>query len=193
MNSKTHIYRTLFFSTLKLSACTFGGGFVIVALMRKKFTDELHWIEEQEMLDLTALAQSAPGPMAVNLSILVGYRAAGVSGALTAIFGTVLPPLVIISVISLFYAAIRDNPIVNLAMGGMMAGAAAVVCDVVLTRTLKIIREKRIFPVLVLLGAFAGIHVFHQNIMLVLLLCGAAGVIHASKPGSIRRGAAAQK
>ena len=99
----------LFISTFSLSMFTFGGGYVIVPLMRKKFVKELGWIEEQEMLDLTAIAQSSPGAMAVNASILVGYRVAGVTGAFVAIVGTVLPPLIILSVISLFYTAFRDN------------------------------------------------------------------------------------
>ena len=91
MNGKK--MRTLFLSTLQLSACTFGGGFIIIPLMRKKFVEELHWIDEQEMLDLTAIAQSSPGAIAVNASILVGYHVAGVAGALLTVLGAVLPPL----------------------------------------------------------------------------------------------------
>ena len=64
----------LFFSTLYISSFTFGGGFVIVTLMKKKFVDELHWITEEEMLDMTALAESAPGAIAVNAAILVGWQ-----------------------------------------------------------------------------------------------------------------------
>ena len=109
-------YRELFLSTFRLSACTFGGGFVIIPLMRKRFVEELGWIEEDEMLDLTAIAQSSPGAIAVNASILVGYHVAGVPGAMITVLGTVLPPLMIISVISLFYQAFRDNAIVNMAM-----------------------------------------------------------------------------
>ena len=120
-NEKLHKYRTLFLSTLKLSAFTFGGGFVIIPLMRKRFVEQLGWIEEQEMLDLTAIAQSSPGAIAVNASILVGYHVAGVAGALLSIIGTILPPLVIISVISMFYKAFRDNAIVSMAMTGMLA------------------------------------------------------------------------
>jgi uncharacterized protein YqcC (DUF446 family) len=100
VSDKAKILRTLFLSTFKLSACTFGGGYVIVPLMRKKFVEELHWIGEPEMLDLVAIAQSSPGPIAVNASILVGYHMAGVPGALITMLGTVLPPLGIISVIS---------------------------------------------------------------------------------------------
>ena len=130
---KQNTFTKLFLSTFQLSACTFGGGFVMIPLMQKKFVDELHWIEEQEMMDLTAIAQSSPGAIAVNASILVGYHVAGVFGALITVLGTVLPPLIIISIISFFYTAFRDNVIVNMAMTGMLAGVAAVICDVVIT------------------------------------------------------------
>ena len=94
---------TLFKSMFVLSSCTFGGGFVIVSLMKKKFVEELKWLEEEEMLDVTAITQSTPGPLPVNASVIIGYRMAGVLGSLTAILGTILPPMIIISVISLFY------------------------------------------------------------------------------------------
>lgn len=177
MDGKKNVYRRLFFSTLKLSACTFGGGFVIIPLMRKKFVEELHWIEEQEMLDLTAIAQSSPGAIAVNASILVGYHVAGIFGAFLAVLGTILPPLVIISVISFFYAAVRDNPIIDMAMTGMLAGVAAVICDVVITMGTGIVKQKRVLPIVVLLLSFVAVCFFHANIMLVLLLCGVVGAV----------------
>lgn len=92
----------LFFSTLYISSFTFGGGFVIVTLMKKKFVDELHWITEEEMLDMTALAESAPGAIAVNAAILVGWQVEGLLGMITAVVGTILPPMVILSIISYF-------------------------------------------------------------------------------------------
>ena len=70
MKTDIRTYRKLFLSTFQLSACTFGGGFVMIPLMKKKFVDGLHWIEEQEMMDLTAIAQSSPGAIAVNAAIL---------------------------------------------------------------------------------------------------------------------------
>ncbi len=175
LENKKLKYRKLFLSTFQLSACTFGGGFVIIPLMRKKFVEELHWIGEQEMMDLTAIAQSSPGAIAVNASILVGYHAAGVPGALLTVFGTVLPPLIIISVISLFYQAFRDNAIVNMAMTGMLAGVAAVICDVVITMGKSIWKQKRLLPLLVLAASFAGVRFFNINIIFVILLCGIVG------------------
>ena len=75
----------LFWSTLYLSAFTFGGGYVIVSLMKKKFVDELGWIDEEEMLDLVAIAQSTPGAIAVNGAIVVGYKLEGIIGVIAAI------------------------------------------------------------------------------------------------------------
>ena len=98
-NQKLLLWK-IFVSTLYLSAFTFGGGYVIVTLMKKKFVDEYHWIEENEMLDLVAIAQSSPGAIAVNGAIVVGYKLAGVLGAVISIFGTIIPPFAIISIIS---------------------------------------------------------------------------------------------
>ena len=76
--SKGYVLRKLFFACLYLSTFTFGGGYVIVTLMKKKFVDDYHWIDENEMLDLVAIAQSSPGPIAVNGAIVVGYKLAGI-------------------------------------------------------------------------------------------------------------------
>jgi len=176
-NKKTGKYKKLFLSTFQLSACTFGGGFVIIPLMRKKFVEELHWIDEQEMMDLTAIAQSSPGAIAVNASILVGYHTAGVTGALITVLGTVLPPLLIISVISLFYQAFRDNAVVSMAMSGMLAGVAAVICDVVITMAKPILSGRRLLPVAILLASFVSVRFFGTNIVLVILICGLLGAV----------------
>lgn len=173
--AKKQKYKKLFLSTFKLSACTFGGGFVIIPLMRKKFVEELGWIEEQEMMDLAAIAQSSPGAIAVNASILVGYHVAGIPGAMITILGTVLPPLMIISIISMFYQAFRDNAIVNLAMAGMLCGVAAVIFDVVMKMGGTILKQKRVLPLLVMLGSFIAVYFFSVNIMAVIIICGIIG------------------
>ena len=116
---------------------------MIVPLMRKRFVEELGWIEEQEMLDMTAIAQSSPGAIAVNAAILVGYHVAGISGALLTVLGTVIPPMIIISVISMFYQAFRDNPVVNLVMAGMLCIVAVGVILLLIFGVVKIIRRRR--------------------------------------------------
>ncbi len=92
MKEKSHVLKKLFLSTLYLSTFTFGGGYVIVTLLKNRFVDELHWIDENEMLDLVAIAQSSPGAIAVNGAIVVGYKLAGIPGILCSILGAIIPP-----------------------------------------------------------------------------------------------------
>lgn len=144
-------------------------------LMQKRFVKELKWIDEEEMLDLVAIGQSAPGPIAINTSILVGYRMAGVPGAFLTILGTVLPPLITITVISFFYIAFRDNLYVKALMKGMSAGVAAVIADAVIDMAAKIIKNKAILPIAVMVVAFAAAAFLKVNIIYILLICGALG------------------
>lgn len=167
----------LFTSSFTLSACTFGGGFVIIPLMKKKFVDELHYIDEEEMLDLTAIAQSSPGAIAVNAATLVGYRVGGLAGAIVSLTATVLPPLIIISVISSFYQAFRDNIYVSYAMSGMLAGVAAVITDVVLRMGTDLVRSRKAVPVIMMLLSFIAVRYFHINIIMVILICGCIGAL----------------
>lgn len=143
--------------------------------MRKKFVEEFHWIGEQEMMDLTAIAQASPGAIAVNASILVGYHAAGIPGAMVTVLGTVLPPLLIISAISMFYTAFRDSMIVNIFMEGMLAGVAAVICDVVMTMGGAVIKQRRTLPLLMLMVSFLAVRYWNINIIIIILVCGAVG------------------
>ncbi len=156
MKKGLRVYWQLFWSTFTISACTFGGGFVIIPLLKKKFVTDLHWIEEKEMLDLAAIAQSSPGAIAVNASILVGYRVAGIPGALVTIVGAVLPPLIIITAISMCYAAVRDNAVVAALLKGMQSGVAAVIADVVISLGGDVVRQKKVLPLLIMVGAFVA-------------------------------------
>lgn len=142
MENKAKIRLKLFISTLYMSAFTFGGGYVIITLLKQKFVDELHWIDEKEMLDLVAIAQSSPGAIAVNGAIVIGYKLDGILGAFIAILGTVLPPFLIISVVSYFYEAFQSNLIVSLMLEGMQSGVAAVIAAVVINMGVGIVKEK---------------------------------------------------
>lgn len=175
MKKDKNFYWTLFSSTLTLSAFTFGGGYVIVPLMQKRFVKDLKWIDEEEMMDLVAIGQSAPGPIAVNASIIVGYRMAGIPGALLTTLGTVLPPLFIITLVSYFYIAFRENAIVNALLFGMQAGVAAVIVDVVINMGLNIVKDKRLLPIIVMVLAFIATAIFNVNIVFILFISGAIG------------------
>lgn len=162
---------TLFKSMFVLSACTFGGGFVIVSLMKKKFVEELKWLEEDEMLDVTAITQSAPGPLPVNASVIIGYRMAGVVGSLAAILGTILPPMIIISVISVFYEQFRTNPYIAIALQVMRAGVAAVIFDVVIKLAKNVLDTKRTLYIAMMIVAFVATYLFDVSAMLIIFAC----------------------
>lgn len=188
MKHPPQIYWRLFSSTFLLSTFTVGGGYVIVPLMKKRFVDDLGWLEEQEMLDLTAIAQSAPGPIAVNASILVGFRVAGFPGAALTILGTVLPPFLLLSVISLFYAAFRSNRVVAALLRGMQAGVAAVICSVVTDMAGNVIRQKRILADILMGGAFlAALLLPGLNVAWIILACAAVGIVATLPAGRGRR------
>lgn len=176
MKEKRTVLWKIFISTLYLSAFTFGGGYVIVSLMKKKFVDEYHWIEENEMLDLVAIAQSAPGAIAVNGAIVVGYKLAGIAGVMTAILGTVIPPFLILSVLSVFYQTFRSNYVVSQMLEGMQAGVGAVIASVVFDMGEPIIKEKDILSILILVGAFIASYMWKLNVVFIILFCGALGV-----------------
>ena len=167
---------TLFTSTFFISAFTFGGGYVILPLMRKKFVDQLHWMDEDEMLDLMSIAQSSPGAMAVNIAVLVGYRLAGIAGVMVSIVGTILPPLIILTLISMGYEAFSTNTAIALILRGMRAGVAAVIFDVVITLFMTIGKDGKIVPFLVAAAAFALTTWLNVNVALIILASGLAGV-----------------
>lgn len=169
--------RNLFLSTLYISSFTFGGGFVIVTFMKKKFVDELHWIDEQEMLDMTALAQSSPGAIAVNAAILVGWQVEGLLGMLIAVLGTIIPPMLILSIISLFYNAFATNIYVALVLKGMQAGVAAVILDVVCDLGDKVVKSHSPLYIGLMVAAFAANFVFNVNVILIILAAAVLGIV----------------
>ena len=167
----------LFKATFTLSAFTFGGGFVIVSLMKKEFVEELGWLDEEEMLDITAIAQSSPGPIPINASVILGYRMSGIIGALVAVVGTALPPMFIISLISVFYTQFRENAIIATALQVMRAGVAAVIFDVVINLAKNVCKTKRMLYIGLMIIAFIATYIFDVSAMLVILTCLAIGII----------------
>ncbi len=176
---KSDIYKKLFLSTFTLSLFTFGGGYVIISLMKKKFVDEFKWIEEKEMLDIFAISQSSPGVIAINASLLIGYRVAGLTGAFVTLFGTVLPPLIVISIISVFYTAFKNSTLVQFTLLGMRSAVAAVITDVVIKLAKNVLNEKSILSILIMTGALIASLFFQTNIIFIILVGGTLGFIRA--------------
>ena len=163
-------YRKLFISTFLISAFTVGGGFVLIPLMKAKFVDEYGWLEEKESLDLVSIAQSAPGVMAANSSIIMGYRMGGILGSITALLATILPPLITLTIISYCYDAFASNPYVRMFLKGMQCGVTAILVNVVLDLVTKQAKKKLILPLLIMAGSFIAASVFKINIMQIVFV-----------------------
>lgn len=178
MKKNLKLYFTLFSSAFYISAFTIGGGFVILPLLKKRFVDELKLLNENEMLDYMAIAQSAPGVIAVNTSILIGYRIAGFLGAVATVLGTILPPLIITSIISLFYNAFKDNGVVAAVLNCMQAAVAAIIVNIVFDLGGKIALQKKIFPIFIMAAAFALVFFFNVNVLYILLGAAIFGIVN---------------
>lgn len=171
------LLKELFCTVFVLSACTFGGGFVIVSLMKKKVVEERHWLGEEEMLDITAIAQSSPGPIPVNASVILGYRLHGVLGSFVAVAGTILPPLLLLSLIAVFYDQFKSNAIITTALAVMRAGVAAVICDVVINLAGNVLATKKVLYIALMLITFIMGYFLNISAMIIILCCLATGFI----------------
>lgn len=161
---------------MEISAFTFGGGFVIISMMQKRYCDELHWVTEDEVLDMTAIAQSAPGALAVNSAIIFGYRIAGIKGALISTLATIIPPIVIISIVCIAYNAFATNVIIKTALQVMRAGVAAIITDVVIGLAQNVIKSKDVLNICLMVAAFIASWYFKVGAMQIILLFIALGL-----------------
>ncbi len=163
-------YKKLFTSTFLISAFTIGGGYVIVPLLKAKFVDEYHWLEGDEALNLVAIAQSAPGVVAANAAISMGYRLAGWSGAMVALGATVLPPLLTLSLIAYCYDLFATNSYVQYLLKGMQCGATAIIIKVAWDLLQREYRRQLLLPLLIIGGTFVAHYFFVVNLMYAVIL-----------------------
>ena len=158
----------LFLEFAKFGCFTFGGGWSIIAQMQQLYVEKRKEITSQELLDLTSVAKSLPGTMISNVAMLYGYRVGGLPGGFAAVFGMILPPLVVIVVISYFYAAFRANPWVNAAMEGMQAA----VVPIIFSAAINLVKGSMPYPpcvLLLLISVAAYLFTGISPILLVLL------------------------
>ena len=159
----------LFRSFFKIGLFTFGGGYAMVPLIEAEIIERRRWLPQGEFLDLLTLAQSSPGPIAVNTSVFIGYKVRGLRGAVAASLGAVLPSFLIILAIALFFAGIRQNPVVDAAFKGMRPAVVALIIAplVTLTRGMH-------WSMIVLAAALAGL-IWWLGLSPVLILAAGAG------------------
>ncbi len=173
------MYFKLFITMFNLSAFTFGGGYVIVPMMRKKFVEQLKWIDEDEMLDLVAISQSLPGVLAVNASVLVGYRLKKMKGAIVSSLGTVLPPLIILAIVTVMYENIKNNAVVIAILKGMQVGVSALIFTVVVQMILQLIKDKNYYGILMFFMAISLAVFLKLNTVIIIALSIIIGTIIA--------------
>lgn len=160
----------IFKITFGISSFTFGGGYIVIPMMRKYFVKDLKLISEEELMNNAAIAQSSPGAIAVNLAALIGYKSLNIAGAIIATLGTIIPPLIILSIISLFYSTFKDNHFVSIILKGMETGVAASIVDLLLDMYLQIIKQKNILLTLLTPIAFILNFIFKINVIYIILL-----------------------
>lgn len=176
--NKSKTLFSLFFHCFSLSMVTFGGGSTIIALLQKKFVEKLKWLEESEMLELVALAQSAPGATSVNTTMLVGYRIFGFKGAIVSAIASVLPPLIVISIITPFYEIICSSEVAANALKGVRACAAALVMSVSLSLAISLCKNKNYFNIVIWILAMVAAIVFKINTLIIILAGILIGILH---------------
>lgn len=157
----------IFMTMLKLGAVTFGGGYVMVSYIEDEFVRKRSWISEEDMVNMVALSSSVPGVIAVNCSILLGYKLQKLKGALLAVLGVILPSIIIITVLTFVYEALNENVYVAGALRGVRAAVVALLVSAFLRFTKPFRKDAVSIAVMVLAFCFSVI--FGINVIFLLL------------------------
>lgn len=171
ISQRTKLYIWLLGINLFISTFTFGGGYVVVPMIRKYFVSGKKRLNEDELVNMAAIAQSSPGAIAINLSTLAGFRVAGMTGAAISCIAAVIPSLVILGFISTFYVAFAADPLISAVLRGMQAGVAALIVDFVVDMCSMMIKERSLFLTLMIPAAFLANFVFEINVAIILIVC----------------------
>ena len=167
------------FVTLFAISATANSGYAVIAVVKDEFVAKRKWFTEEEMADFIAIVQSTPGAMAVNISMVVGYQSAGLLGSFAAVLGCILPPVVVMIAVTFFYETIVSNQFVYLFMRGMQLGVVGMLLDVIIGLFANVIREERVYPVVLIILAFCYVKFTSFSIFFLAIACALAGVIKA--------------
>ena len=169
---------TLFWTVFSISA-TANSGYAILSVMKDEFVRKRAWFSEDQMADYIAIVQSTPGAMAVNASMIVGYQAAGLLGSLVAVLGCILPPIVVMIVVTYFYEAIVGNEFVYLFMRGMQLGVVGMLLDVILSLVSNVTKNGVAYPIVLIALAFVYVRFLGWPIPFLAVGCVVAGIVKA--------------
>lgn len=171
MNQSRKTYFWLLIINLFISTFTFGGGYVVVPMIRRYFVNQKQFFTEDDLMSMAAVAQSTPGAIAINLSALAGYRVAGTLGVVISCIAAIIPPLVILGLVSAFYTTFISNAIVTAVLKGMQAGVAALIVDLIIDMCSMILKQRSLFLSVMIPIAFFANFVMSINVIFILSVC----------------------
>ncbi|MEE1186622.1 MAG: chromate transporter [Acutalibacteraceae bacterium] len=166
---------TLFLTFLKIGAFTFGGGYAMIPIIQREVVEKRHWISEDDILDIIAIAESTPGPIAINSATFVGYKTAGVFGAFLATSGVVLPSFIIIYFLSFVLRQFEQFKVVKFAFNGIRAGVLALIINALISMYKKC--PKGLIAYIIMAFAFISVTFFDINLLYVIIGCALIGLI----------------
>ena len=168
-------YLDLFLTFLKIGAFTFGGGYAMIPLIQRETVDNHGWITNEDVLEIVAIAESTPGPVAINSATFVGHKIGGFFGAASATAGVILPSFVIIYVISFVLRQFEELKAVQYAFDGIRAGVLALIIQALVSMYRQYPKDQAAY--LIMAGAFAAVALFGVNVLLVIVCCALAGFL----------------
>lgn len=169
--------KNLFFTFAKIGLFTFGGGYAMIPLIEKEVVDKKKWISGEELLDVIAISESTPGPIAVNAATFIGKKIGGFVGALCATLGVVLPSFIIIVAVSFFFEAFRELRIVRYAFFGIRAGVLALILKALISMFKQ--SPKELLSYILMISAAGLVIFFDVNAIVVIIACSLTGVIYS--------------
>ena len=166
---------SLFLTFFKIGAFTFGGGYAMIPLIQKETAENKKWVTEDDILEIVAIAESTPGPIAINAATFVGYKVCGFAGALFSTLGVVLPSFLIISIISLVLKKFESVKVIKYAFFGIRAGVLALIVKALLSMYKKC--PKNTVSYIVIAAAFILTALLKLNVLLVIVICAVFGLV----------------
>lgn len=167
----------VFFTSLGISSVAFGGGFVVLPMLRKTYVDKYKWVSDEDMDNYIALAQACPGTIAGNTTMLIGFQVAGFLGSMLAMIASIIPPLVIITVLSILYHNFIDNVYVGYLMSGMRAAAAAVIISLVWDMAKPFFKHRNLFEIALFAAGFCLAFLTDISVIFIILGAAVAGIV----------------
>lgn len=174
-------YKKLFilFKTTFLISLTANSGYAILSEMKSTFVSKYKWLTEDEMNNYIALSQSCPGPMAISCSTIIGYQMLGILGSFIAVLGCIIPPIIIMVLVSYFYQFIVQNTIVAVFLKGMSFGVVAMLLDVLIGLLINITKKECVYPVVLMIFSFLYIEYIDYSIFFLVVICIACALLKA--------------